>query len=42
MLGNRDLMYVSIAADMLWAVGMRTCRFIPNYNVNVVFLMNCF
>ena len=42
MLESRDLMYVSIAADMPWAVDLRTCRLIPNHNVNVMLLMNCF
>ena len=42
MLGNRDLINVSIAADMPWAVDMRTCRLIANHNVNFMLLMNCF
>lgn len=35
-------MIVSIAADMPWGIGMKTCRLIPNYNVYGVLLMNCF
>lgn len=42
MSGNQGLTDVSIAADMPWAVEEKTCRLIPNHNVYVVLLMNCF
>ena len=42
MLGNQGLMNVSIAAERPWAIDKKTCRLIPNHNIYVMLLMNCF
>lgn len=42
MLGSQDLMNVSIATDMPWAIDKKTCRLIPNHDIYVMLLMNCF
>ncbi len=39
---NQGLMDVSITADMPQPIDIKTCRLIPNHNVNVVLLMNRF
>ena len=42
MSGNQDLMNVRKASDTPWAIGKKTCGFVPNYDVYVVLLMDCF
>ena len=42
MSGNQDLINVSIALVVLWAIDMKTCRLIANNNIYVMPLMNCF
>lgn len=41
MLGNQGLINVSMVINMRWATD-KTCRFISNHNVYIVFLVNCF
>ena len=42
MSGNQGLMNVRSGSDVPWAVDKKTCGLVPNYNINVVLLMNGF
>ena len=42
MLGNQGLMNVRRGSDMPWAIDRKTCGLVPNYNIYVVLLMDCF
>ena len=42
MLGNQGLMNVSIALAMPWAIDKETCGLVPNYDVDVVLIVNRF
>ena len=42
MSGNQGLMNVRGASDTAWAIGKKTCGFVPNYDIYVPLLMDCF
>ena len=39
---NQGLVNVRRASDMPWAIYKKTCGLVPNYDIDVVFLINCF
>ena len=42
MSGNQGLMNVRIPRETPWAIDKKTCGLVPNYDIDIVLLINCF
>ena len=42
MSGNQGLIDVRRASDIPWVMDKKTCGLVPNYDIDVVLLMDCF